>query len=530
MSDAGSRSDAPLASSAAAAPAPGDEAGASAGRGVVFIGAAKIYFMLAGFAIEVGLPRLLGDAVYGAYRFVNQAVSVINNVVVTGTIQAVSRATTADTSRADVAKATGLKMHLFVGVPLAIAFAALAPLVSQLVHDPGKTLPLMVASLIIAGYAFYAVLVGSANGTRQFQKQAGLDMSFATLRAVGLLGAAKGAALLGITAASAWVSVVLAGWVGAVLAIVVLAFVWIGGPRGVKPEAIKPMLTFMGALVAYQVVFNLVMAADTFILKRLATEWYVAAGQPDPSHLADAQVGLYGNAQIVARLPYQLMLAVTFVIFPLISGATFADERDKARAYIRTTMRYSLVFAGLMGTVLAANAGPLLHLFSKTHPGDLALAVLAIGHVAFALFSIGGTVLNSAGRTRDTIVGAVVTLVALIASLWLVLPRLAPGRELLLGAAACTSGAMVLGTLITGGQLWRQFREFVPLLTALRVGAASAAAIVACRFLPEGGLVMAVVGAAVAGVVYLGVLVASFELGKADLGRVLAIAGRKKKG
>ena len=48
----------------------------------------------------------------------------------------------------------------------------------------------MLGGLILGGNAFYAVFVGTANGMHQFHKQAGLDITFATLRAVGLIGMA----------------------------------------------------------------------------------------------------------------------------------------------------------------------------------------------------------------------------------------------------------------------------------------------------------------------------------------------------
>ena len=57
----------------------------------------------------------------------------------------------------------------------------------------------MLAGLIVGGYSFYAVFVGTANGLRQFHKQAGLDITFATLRVAGLLGMAMaGSASIGV--------------------------------------------------------------------------------------------------------------------------------------------------------------------------------------------------------------------------------------------------------------------------------------------------------------------------------------------
>jgi O-antigen/teichoic acid export membrane protein len=503
-------------------PAENQRVDAAAGRGVVFIGIAKIYFMVAGLAIETLLPRLLGPVRFGIYGWVNSAVSVLNTVIVTGTIQTVSRATVTGRGQEGAVKATGLRMQLGVGLPLAILFAAAAPVAVHLNHDPALLLPMLAASLILAGNSLYAVFVGSANGTGQFRKQASLDMCFATLRALALIGAAF---------VTGNVFVVFGAWTTAVVVVLILSAVWVGGPGGARATSVRPMLAFMGAMVAYQALFALLTATDTILLKPLATHWFVAHGQlTGASDLASAQVGFYRNAQTIARLPWQLMLAVTFVIFPLMSGATFSADKGRAREYVRTTMRYSLVFAGLIGAVLAANGSQVVRLIAPTHPGGWCLPVLTLGHVTFALFSIGGTILNAAGRARSAIVGCLVTVILLAVSLFIVLPRFEPGAPLLLAAACCTAGAMLLGTLITGAQLLRAFGEFLPLATVLRVAAAVAAVLFAAHGLElGGGLVMIAVGSVLSGLIYLLVLVLTFELRRADLGRVTAIIVRRKK-
>src|SRR5262249_33809568 len=99
-----------------------------AGRGVLYIAIAKLYFILGGFALQTLLPPLRGDILSGAYGVVVPWMSIFNNVIVTGSIQAVSRETTADPARADDVKAAGLRMQLVVGLPIALLFALGAPL------------------------------------------------------------------------------------------------------------------------------------------------------------------------------------------------------------------------------------------------------------------------------------------------------------------------------------------------------------------------------------------------------------------
>ncbi|MCX5745892.1 MAG: oligosaccharide flippase family protein, partial [Proteobacteria bacterium] len=157
----------------------------TAGRGVLYIAFAKFYFMFAGLVTQVRLPAILTRTEFGAFTLVSNIASLVNNVLVTGTIQAVSRFAAQEPGKARAIQLAGLRMHVRLGLPIAVGFIAGAPIVAHFLHDPSKTTPLMMAGLIVGGYSFYAVFVGTANGLQQFQKQAGLDISFATLRVAG---------------------------------------------------------------------------------------------------------------------------------------------------------------------------------------------------------------------------------------------------------------------------------------------------------------------------------------------------------
>jgi stage V sporulation protein B len=490
----------------------------SAGRGVVYIAFAKVYFLVAGAAIEFGLARIVGPYLYGAYSVVAAWVSNINNVMVTGTIQAVSRQTTAAPERADDVKSAGIRMHLVIGLPLAILYSALAPVWARLVHDPEKTGLFALSGGIVAAYAFYTVFVGSANGVRAFHKQAGLDITFATLRAGGILGAA----LVGL---GVWGAV--AAWVAAAGAILCIAAVWVGPPRSLRAGEVRPMATFLGGVALYLILINLLMSVDQLLLKRLSTEWFhahpdlIAVGK-DASDMADQQVGFYRAVQNLARLPYQLLIAATFVVFPLVSRSTFEHDLDKTRGYIGTTLRYSLIFSALMGAVLAANPTALMLVpYGAAYAvGGPALAALALGNVAFAVFTISGTILNSAGRTRDAVIVALVTLAASTIALWVGIPRAAPGETMLLVCGAATASAMLVGAAASGWLLWRRFGAFIPVLTIVRVGVATVAAVAVGRVLPAGGKLVTLGEGVACAAAFLGVLVATGELRRADLAAI----------
>jgi stage V sporulation protein B len=519
---------------------------ARAGRGVIYIAFAKLYFMVSGFVLEARLPTVLGNTVYGAYGVVNSLVSPFNNVLVTGTIQAVSRFSSQKPETARAVQRAGLRMHLYLGLPLAILFAALAPITAGFFYDSAKTGPIMVASIIIAVYSFYAVFVGTANGRRDFHKQAGLDIGAATLRVGGILAMAMaGFGLMGA----------IGGWAAASLTIFVISLFVVGLPgrekAGAEVVPLRPMITFFIGVAIYLVLLNFIMVTDQLLLKRLSTEWFVEHGKSavaalksylppgalagfdavDPATAADGQVGYYRAVQTLARLPYQAIIAATFVIFPLISRSTFQQDRAATGRYIHTTMRYSLVFATAIAVVMAANPAPILDLPFPTDYADAgwpALIVLALGNVAFSLFAIVGTILNGAGMTREAILVAALTLVSAAVAYLIVIPQYVPGRALLTACACATAGAMLLGAVVGGVVLKRRLGAFLPLASAVRVVIAAAAAMAVGRFLPMKTPLGTLLEAAAVGVAFLVALIILREFGREDLAAVSRVLKRKK--
>ena len=519
---------------------------AAAGRGVIYIAFAKFYFMVAGAILEFRLPAALGTTTYGAYGVVNSIISPFNNVLVTGTIQTVSRFGSQRPEAAHAVQRAGLRMHLYLGLVMAVLFAAAAPLTARLFHDADKTGPIMLGAIIVAAYSFYAVFVGTANGRREFHKQAGLDITFATLRVIGILGLAM--AGLGVFGA-------IGGWAAAAFAILLISTVVVGMPvraaAGGEVQPLKPLIAFFLSVALYHILLNFIMVADQLLLKRLSTEWFHEHGasamaalrehmpagflpgwtEIDASNAADGQVGYYRAVQTLARLSYQAIIAATFVIFPLISRATFENDRAATARYVNTTMRYSLIFACAIAVVMAANPGPMLDLpFQSDYAyfGGPALVGLAAGNVAFSVFAIVGTILNGAGMTREAIIISAITLAAAAIANAIVIPQFVPGRELLTACSIATGSAMALGALAGGLVLRQRLGAFLPLLSAVRVAAAAAAAIAVGRVLPFVTPLGTLIEAAAVGLTFLVSLIVLRELGRDDLAAFGRVARRKK--
>ena len=242
------------------------------------------------------------------------------------------------------------------------------------------------------------------------------------------------------------------------------------------------------------------------------------------AQMADEHVGFYRPVQTMARLSYQGIIAATFVIFPLISRTSFAEERETTKQYIRTTMRYSMIFAMAVATLFAANPEEMIGLIYASDfadAGGSALRVLAFGYVAFSIFVIAGTILNSAGMTREAIISAAVTLVLAAVSNWIVIPRFDPGPDLFVACAVATSVSMGIGAIIANIFLFQKLGAFCSIFTCIRVMIAAAASVWAGSFLTFEGKIMTLVETAIIGMVFLVVVVILREIGREDLSAVL---------
>jgi len=469
-----------------------------AGRGALFIGFAKAFFMVAGFLQRVLLARVVSPAEYGAFSVVNNAISTVNNTMVQGTIQSVSKFTAEDDSRAGAVQRAGLKLQCLLAVAVAIAFVLLAPVLASWVKAPEHTSLFRLVALIPLIYGFYAVYVGTANGLRKFRVQASFDVGFSIAKTVLLLAGALAGHRLGHSVAGAFT-----GFIAAALVILIIAGRTIGMRGDGQTFSPSRLFTFMLGVVFYTLLINLALNYDLLLLRRFA-------GEAAPGPTADALAGAYEAVRNLALLPYQALLVVTFVIFPLVSRATFAQDREATKAYVRQTLRYALILGVGLAVVLAARPAALLAiLYPKAYGvGAQALPILAGGIVALALLSIAGSIVTASGRP-DVSIGLVALTLGVGSSVaFAIVPSATPGPAMLAAAAVATALGMLAGLIAALGYLWRRFSALPPLLSVLRIGAAATAAIVAARLIPGSGKLVGLAGSAVAGAVFaLGLIV-----------------------
>jgi stage V sporulation protein B len=526
-----------------------------AGRGGLAVLVAKVFFILTGFVQQALLPRAIGRADYGALGRVFAVANVFNNVVVSSSTQGVSRVVAAAGANERQALRAALRAHLGIAALATGLLLAAAPLVAYFQGAPEVLAPIIVMSGVLALYSVYAPLIGYINGRRMFTRQASLDMVAATLRTFGMLGVGwlfvhKASA---IAKAAGTLPGMLGATIGAVLAamgVLLLALRWTGtgtafgdGRDGPRPPGVPELRTYIRLIVPVmlaQLFVSALMQADIFMLGRYLS--LAAIANPtgavslngkvvDPSTAANEWLAVYRACQLFAFLPYQLLFSVTQVLFPMLARAKSEEGDARVAELVSRGSRIGAIVCGLMVTVIVAMPQSLIRLAYDAEiaaAGAPALRVLVLGQAAFAMLSLGTTILVSLGRERAAMTLTALALTLLVVACVVMIPN-AKGFGSSQIMAAVVAAASALGvSLIAGVAVARSAAgAFVPVLTAIRVSICIAAATALGLYLPPLGKVVTILVAPVLAILYVVALVVMRELGRKDLSLVLTIVRRK---
>jgi stage V sporulation protein B len=470
----------------------------------IWLGIAKLWFLVASYAITISLTHLLSADVYGSYYAIARLVAVPNMVIIYTLLFSVSRPLAAqyDSGCPDYAalRARGIKLALVLGGPTALVLFLAAPALASWLADPSLTDPIRVVAPISMIYALYAVNLGTLNAVRRFRRQAALDIAMAASKSVFIIAAAAlalglGATVGGFTLASAFA--------------LAFSLVMVRGvaPRPTAPsQGVHSMASFAGLLVVFTAITNLLQSIDVLLLKSYA----LGVEQNEA-------VGFYASAQQIALVPYSLMNAVALLAFPLIAAIDSQREQATLRRYITQTAKVSIVLLAFMSAVGSACANEIQALLFPKAYGAAAdeLRLLVWGFSGYSFAVTVAWILNSAKRSRAAVLLVTIPLVVVLVAGRTMIPTMFTG-----GAAWAVGGAGAAAAIAAMIALQRTFSAHVPLVQLLRVGLCIAVVELAARLWPT--LSTAGMIGKLAIVAKLGVLAAAF-VGTALLTKTVSV-------
>lgn len=400
-----------------------------------------------GFALPTGLvtvvllTRVLGAADYGLYTLTVGFVLLIQ----TGIGSLLSRATIKFVSESDDPEAvstTALRLHLLVGVALALAVMAAAPGLASVLGEDSLTgyLRLFAVSLPVqaAADAHVHLLVGRG----EYRRRALARAAYWGARPVLVVGPV----LLGYGIVGA-----LAGALAAPVAGLLVA------RRRVRPRLlgpgvpIAPLLSFAAPLLVSGMAGDLSRRLDLFALKALGG--------------SATEAGLYASAQNLAWIPAMLASAFSPLLLSSMTRATTEGRPERARELAGDFLRGPLWLVPLA----AAGAGASSQIVRFAYGAEFEaagafLAVLVFAGVSVTLSSAAGVSLVVRNRLRIHVTGAVIPLVVAGAAFAFLIPRFGG-----VGAAASTLLGVLAGVAYRLFAVYRLWGITLPWATAARV-------------------------------------------------------------
>jgi len=494
-------------------------------RGALMMTAAKGLFVVGGLAVQLGLPRLLrSPEEYGLYASATALLAIFTNTLTQACVQTTSKHASESDEHAPESLRRSLTLAASIGGALSLAIFGSAELVaSSVLHDPLVAPLLRVLAALPLAYAIYSTAIGHLNGQRVFARQARLDASFTLVRTTGLLvGGALAIGALG--AAIGFASAAL------VMACIGLAFVGIG--RAGSTISARAWLGFFVAIALHQLALNGLLQLDVEILKSRVAAIAMSAGETavDAASRASLEAGLYRAAQSVAFVPYQIILAVTLVLFPTVARARTLGDREGAQKAVRGALRFATIALVLVAAPVAGGGDAAIRVLldARYAPGGDALAILALGQIAFTLFVVGSTAISGDGSpfvvAASALVGLVITVIVAIVGIDSVG---AHGPVRIAAAVGAAAGCVVAMTLVLALVRVRFGAAALPWSTYARGALAGAAGFAVAHFMPHTGRIDSFSALVVGAIASLLVLAISRELGAADVALVRRLLGRR---
>jgi len=511
----------------------------AAGRGGVAVLGAKVFFLVAGFVQQPLLRLAVGLNDFGGLAQALVVANIVNNVVITSGTQGVSRTVAGAKGREDEALRAALGVHVPLAAVVAGAMALAAPLYARFERAEDVVAPLLVLAGVALLYGLYAPLIGYLNGRNRFGRQAALDVTFATMRTLGLVGFGYGFARHGLSG----VLGTTVGWVTAAAFIVPLAARSTGVGKAVARGELRPpsvpsgrsYLTMLGPIAGAQLCTNLLMQIDIALLGRFLSEralFTLGAAEAADRASVKEWLAIYKECQTFAFLPYQLLFSVTLILFPMLVRAHAENDDVAVRAYVARGARLAAIFCGLLvGIVVAMPRSMLSFAYGAADAarGADVLRTMALAQGAFAMLGIATTVLTSLGRERTSALLTLAAVIAVGAACALFVPEADFGHEQLVRSAQACAGALVATLVVAGSIVHAKTGAFVPAATVARTGLALSACVALGFVVPRVGRLATPVLALAVGTMYVGLLVLTREIGPADLAMIRTLASRKTK-
>jgi len=462
------------------------------GRGTIYLMAANVALLLAGYIIHFGLGRILGPEEYGLFGVILSLMTTINIVLASGFPQGASKYIAEDDSQTGSIVRYANRAQLVFSVMLFALYFGLAGVIANLLNDSTLTPYIRYSALVIPAYAFYSIYgAGYLNGMRQFGNQA-IALTASSIVKVGVVLVLV---LLGFGVKGA-----IGGYfVAAVVGFLLSWKLWKPVKNSGANFAWRKMVSFGIPVTLFAMTVFLLMNIDLFVVKAIS-------GGKD-------EVGYYTSAATISKSTYFIFAGLAMTLFPSISKSTSINDMELTGSYIRQSMRYMLMLLIPGILLISATSGDLLTLFYSSVYIEAArpLSILVFGLGFITIFFVLANVIMGSGRPRITLgIASLLMVIDILLNIFLI------SRYELIGAACATTITGFIGmSAAMVYVLWR-FKALVSAKSAIKICLASVLIYAIVLMIPTSPVWLPVIYICMFAL-YAGILLLLKELGREDL-------------
>lgn len=354
-------------------------------------------FRIGGYLYRFATAYLLGPAGFGILNLALPTQSILIQIASGGMPPAIAKHVSEYTAKNEEEMVkqvvhTSIKIVIVLGLLMSIVIYLLAePLALGLFHKPEAILPLKLVALITP----FSVLVGVFRGAFQGVFQMGNIVITKAFEQVFMISSAIILILLGFYVAGAVIGTAI-GFVFSALSGYYLY------RRGLGKRLKNVKLSFSTkeelALAKVLLIFAfpvLITGLAEILLFDMIGNYVVGA------FMTSEQLGFFGAATPVARLPLIISMAVATAVLPATAEAVGLDNRNVLQNYVNQSYRYValVVFPMSVGTMLlAAPIMKLLYINPVYMNGATALQIMALGMLFFTIYTVSSSIAQGLGK------------------------------------------------------------------------------------------------------------------------------------
>ncbi|MBO8183462.1 MAG: flippase [Archaeoglobus sp.] len=420
-------------------------------KGTIYLGVAQLLFLISGYAIHIGLGRLLGPELYGTYAVIVYLITIVNLILTTGVPQTVSKfvSETPEISKS-ILKSAG-KFQFLLSLAIFVLYFISADRISLLLRDASLTPLIRVSSVMIPLYAFFTIYGGYLNGLRDYRNQSLINVLYFSAKIVLVFSFV----FLGFSVFGAVLGFAISPLIGLVAALIIAPLPL----RSPDYKELSRIIKFSFPVIVLSVALNFSTSIDLLALKAI---------------IGNAkEVGYYSAASMISKVPFTLLGALNMALFPAISSVTFLNDKQKTIEFIYEPFRYVAIFlipAAIFISLTSTEFVSFLYSSRYVAAGE-PLKIIIIGILFFSIFAF---LLNAVVASGKPYMAMFFSIFLLISSTTLNLTLIPIFGSV--GAASAVTIATFISMLFIGIYSIRNFGPIVPWKTILKVVFATAVA------------------------------------------------------